>query len=150
MSSGTAASGGSLVAPMRAVQAVQTALAAEHAALWAYGVLGPRAGENDDLAEASFDAHRLGRDRLVGWLTRRHHRPVPARPGYRLPFPVRDAEDAAALARRLEDGCGNAYAAVVAASEPGELRDLAIDRLIDCATRRVKWGGQPMPFPGHP
>ena len=132
------------------VAAAQRALAAEHATVWAYGIIGPRSGDEKALDTTSFDAHRNARDDLIAWLTAHGEQPVAARPGYELPFRIGDSGDAAALARRVEDGCCNAFAPLVAASADSELRKLAVDQLIACATRRMEWGGAPLRFPGLP
>jgi len=132
------------------IAAAQTSLAAEHAALWAYSVLGPRAGSRRSLAELSFGLHRDARDALVEWLRAAGATPVVTRAGYRLPFALAGAGDAAALARRLEDGCGNAYAALVGVAQDLVLRGSAVSELATCARRRVSWGGVPQTFPGLP
>ena len=132
------------------IDAAQRALAAEHAALWAYGVLGPRSGSRSALARDAFGSHREARDSLTSWLVSVGVDPVTTRPGYQLPFPLAGAADAAALARRLEDGCGNAYATLTATTAVPALRALATAQLDDCAGRRVAWGATPQTFPGLP
>ena len=132
------------------IAAAQTALADEHAAIWAYGVLGPRAGSRRSLAGLTFVQHRDARDVLVEWLRAAEATPVSTRAGYRLPFALTGASDAAALARRLEDGCGNAYAALLGVARDASLRRLATTELVTCAHRRVSWGGVPQTFPGLP
>jgi Domain of unknown function (DUF4439) len=130
--------------------AAQGALADEHASIWAYSVLGPRAGSRRSLADVSFVQHRDARDLLVQWLRSAGAIPVGTRAAYRLPFPLATSTDATALARRLEDGCGNAYATLVGAAVGASLRRLATTGLLDCAQRRVSWGGVPQTFPGLP
>jgi Domain of unknown function (DUF4439) len=132
------------------IAAAQTALADEHAAIWAYGVLGPRAGSRQSLAGLTFVQHRAARDVLVEWLRATGATPVGTRAGYRLPFALAGSSDAAALARRLEDGCGNAYAALLGVAQDASLRQLAVTELVSCAHRRVSWGGIPQTFPGLP
>lgn len=132
------------------IAAAQTALADEHAAMWAYSTLGPRAGSRRSLAGLTFVQHRNARDLLVEWLRTAGATPVGTRAGYRLPFAIAGSSDAAALARRLEDGCGNAYAALVGVAQDAPLRLLAVTELVACARRRVAWGGVPQTFPGLP
>jgi hypothetical protein len=132
------------------VAAAQTALAAEHAAMWAYGILGPRAGSRRSLAVATFTRHRDARDRLIEWLRAAGATPVGTMAAYRLPFALTGATDAAALARRLEDGCGNSYAALIGVATDAPLRVLAVSELAICAQGRVSWGGIPQTFPGLP
>jgi hypothetical protein len=133
----------------RAVDAAQQALAAEHAARWAYGVLTPHAGVREPLGLPSLLAHQDHRDALVDWLRARHADPVVARPGYALPFDVDSAASAASLARRVEDGCARQWVQVIQAAvgDPGLLR-LAQAGLADSAGRRVRWGGVPDALPG--
>jgi hypothetical protein len=132
------------------VAAAQSALADEHAAMWAYSVLGPRAGSRRSLAGHSYVQHRDARDQLTQWLVTAGATPAGTRAGYRLPFVLSDPGDAAALARRLEDGCGNAYASLVGAAADASLRVVAVGQLAGCAHRRVSWGGIPQTFPGLP
>src|SRR3954451_1114588 len=104
----TAAPGPDAVAPEDA--ALQEALAATHAAVWGYGVVGaalPVAAR--DPAYADEQAHRDLRDQLAGLLTARQVDPVAAQAAYRLPFPVLSAVDAAALAVTLEEGTSKAW-----------------------------------------
>lgn len=50
---------------MSTLDAVQAALAAEHAAVYGYGVVGARIGDDrEDEATAAYDAHRARRDAL--------------------------------------------------------------------------------------
>jgi hypothetical protein len=132
------------------VAAAQAALADEHAAMWAYSVLGPRAGSQRSLAQRSFAQHRDARDVLVEWVRAGGATPVGTRAGYQLPFELTGPSDAAALARRLEDGCGNTYAALLATAQDASLRRDATTELATCAHRWVSWGGVPQTFPGLP
>ncbi|MGC3005519.1 DUF4439 domain-containing protein, partial [Streptomyces sp. G35A] len=51
----------------RHLRALQAALAAEHAAVYGYGVVGGRIGKDRRAeARAAYDAHRARRDALVG------------------------------------------------------------------------------------
>ena len=131
-----------------AVDAAQQALAAEHAARWAYGVLTPHAGDRVQLGVPSLLAHQDHRDALVDWLRGRDADPVVARPGYALPFAVGTAASAAALARRVEDGCARQWVQVIQAAV-GErvLLRLAQAALAGSAARRVRWGGSPTHCP---
>lgn len=132
-----------------AVDAAQQALAAEHAARWAYGVLTPHAGDREPLGVPSLLAHQDHRDALVDWLRGQDADPVVARPGYALPFDVATAASAASLARRVEDGCARQWVQVIqAAVGERELLQVAQAALADSAARRVRWGGVPDALPG--
>jgi Domain of unknown function (DUF4439) len=132
-----------------AVDAAQQALAAEHAARWAYGVLTPRAGTRQPLGVPSLLAHQDQRDALVDWLRAQKADPVVARPGYALPFRLDSPAAAASLARRVEDGCARQWVQVIQAAV-GEraLLGVAQAALADSAARRVRWGGVPDALPG--
>ena len=132
-----------------AVDAAQRALAAEHAARWAYGVLTPHAGDRAPLGVPSLLAHQDHRDALVDWLRGRHEVPVVARPGYALPFDIATPATVASLARRVEDGCARQWIQVIqAAVGERSLLRLAQTGLSDSGARRVRWGGVPDALPG--
>lgn len=120
--------------------ALADALAAEHAAVWGYGVVGaaldPAAQET---ATASELAHRDVRDRVVGLLSGRGADPVGAQGGYALPFPVLSATDAAALAVVLEDGVAAAWVRVLDQSVERTTRELAVGALTAAESRAVGW-----------
>ncbi len=94
---------------------VRTALAAEHAALYGYGVLGARlSGSLRETAKEMWDGHRAQRDELESILS---GEPVPAAPAYRLPVRVTDARSAARLAAALDDLVA-AYVGLAGLSSP--------------------------------
>ncbi len=131
-------------------EAVQQMLAGEHAAVYAYGVLGGRLAPDTALQVAANDAyltHRTRRDDLVALLRSQGAAPVAAEAGYALPQPVDTPAQARAVARRVEDRCSVLYAQVVA-STTGRIRAYAIDALINAATRGMAWGATSVPLPG--
>ncbi|MGY5106639.1 DUF4439 domain-containing protein, partial [Streptomyces sp. 900105245] len=76
------------VADKAEVAALQAALAAEHAAVYGYGVVGGRIGEHGRTeARAAYDAHRARRDALVREVRDLGGEPVAASAAYALPFP---------------------------------------------------------------
>ncbi|CAM5699683.1 hypothetical protein SGLAM104S_04955 [Streptomyces glaucescens] len=80
--------------------ALQAALAAEHAAVYGYGVVGGRIREERRAeVRAAYDAHRARRDALAREVRDLGGEPVAAAAGYALPFPVTDAESAQARRR---------------------------------------------------
>lgn len=132
------------------VASAQDVLAGEHAAVYAYGVVGgvlDPAGSAAERARSAYEAHVTRRDRIEDRLRGLGEEPVAAEPGYALPEQVTDAGDAARLARRVEDRCGVLHAALVAASI-GDLRAAAVGWLSDCATRGLTWGAAPVALPG--
>ncbi|MFF3321104.1 ferritin-like domain-containing protein [Streptomyces sp. NPDC002889] len=135
-------------ATLKAVQAVQAALAAEHAAVYGYGVVGGRVGDDREAdAEAGYAAHRARRDALTRTVRDLKGEPVAAAPAYELPFPVPDEAAAVRLAAALEDGVAGAYSDLVRATE-GPLRVEAAVALREAAVRAVRWRGSGVAFPG--
>ena len=137
--------------------ALQDALAAAHAAIWGYGVVGATTAEGDrGPVDGARAAHRDVRDQLAALLDSRGVQPVPTQPAYRLPFPVLSAVDAAALAVTLEDGVATAWAWVLDQATERSTRELAVGVLTATELRAVGWraaaGRTPVTsaFPGLP
>jgi Domain of unknown function (DUF4439) len=123
--------------------ALREALAAEHTAVWGYGVVGAALGaERRAGAVAAESAHRDVRDRLTALLEERKADPVPAKAAYELPFPVISAVDAAKLAVVLEDGVAAAWVRVLDRAAERSTRQLAVDVLGATEVRAVTWRGQ--------
>jgi hypothetical protein len=112
------------------------ALAAEEAAIYAYGLVGIRLNGADerDEARAAQQAHRERRDYLVSTLKQ-----PPASPaGYELPFPVTDRAAALKLAIQVEDGVAQAWWPVLTISQDAD-RTTALAALTDAAVRATRW-----------
>ncbi|NJP53696.1 ferritin-like domain-containing protein [Streptomyces sp. SBST2-5] len=132
----------------RELRALQAALAAEHAAVYGYGVVGGRIGkERRGEVRAAYDAHRARRDVLVRQVRDAGATPVAAAAGYALPFAVPDAAAAVRLAAELEDRVAGIYADLVRDST-GERRRAAAEALREAAVRSVRWSGKSVAFPG--
>ncbi|MBD0422277.1 ferritin-like domain-containing protein [Streptomyces sp. TRM S81-3] len=132
----------------RELDALQAALAAEHAAVYGYGVVGGRIGEERRAeARAAYDAHRARRDVLARDVRDLGGRPVAAAAGYALPFAVPDQRAAARLAAELEDRVAGVYSDLVRAAG-GERRAAAAQALREAAVRAVRWRGGSVAFPG--
>jgi Domain of unknown function (DUF4439) len=132
------------------------ALAAEEAAIYAYGPIGVRLTGGDRAeARAAEAAHRTRRDVLVSRLAELRASAAPAPAGYDLPFAVTDRTSALRLAVHVEDGVAQAWRAALPATEGGD-RATALDALTDAAVRATRWrriaGVTPLtlPFPGRP
>ena len=137
--------------------ALQEVLAALHAAVWGYGVVGDALPESGrDPARAGEAVQRDLRDRVAELLDSRKVDPVGARAGYALPFPVLSAHDAASLAVTLEDGVARAWVRLLDRATRRSTRQLAVDSLAAAELRAVEWrataGTTPVtsPFPGLP
>ncbi|POX43635.1 DUF4439 domain-containing protein [Streptomyces sp. Ru71] len=130
------------------LKALQAALAAEHAAVYGYGVVGGRIGEARRAeARAAYDAHRARRDALAREVRERGAQPVAAAVAYALPFPVPDSATAVRLAADLEERVAGVYSDLVRASEGQRRRDAA-GAVREAAVRAVRWRGGSVAFPG--
>lgn len=129
-------------------KALQTALAAEHAAIYGYGVVGAHGGEEYAMAaDRDWNVHRAHRDTLVALLRQRHLEAPGAKPAYALPFDVTTPRTAARLAAHLEDGIAAAYLVLVGVQDV-KLRSLGARMLRDATVRGARWGGSTAAFPG--
>ncbi|MEV0624104.1 ferritin-like domain-containing protein [Nonomuraea sp. NPDC050404] len=133
------------------IEKLRKALAAEHAVLFAYGLLGARtSGGLRAKMSAAFDAHRARRDRLRTHITARGGKPAESDPSYALPFFPSNATLAVNLAVRLETGVVAAYLELAAARDP-ELRAYAALAMQEAVGRSYSFRpDQPVAFPGMP
>ncbi|MFD4770025.1 ferritin-like domain-containing protein [Streptomyces niveus] len=132
----------------RALDAAQAALAAEHAAVYGYGVVGGRVGdERRPEATNAYDAHRARRDTLARTVRDLGGKPLAAAAAYALPFEVPDSAAAVRLATDIEDRIAGVYSDLVRAAE-GPLRQDAAGALREAAVRAVRWRGSGVTFPG--
>ncbi|MET9224184.1 ferritin-like domain-containing protein [Streptomyces sp. NPDC088197] len=130
------------------LDAAQAALAAEHAAVYGYGVVGGLVGgSRRPEARQAYDAHRARRDVLGRTVRDLGGVPVTAAAGYQLPFPVADAAAALRLAAYLEERVAGAYGDVVR-SAIGDIRRDAAGAMREAAVRAVRWRGGSVAFPG--
>ncbi|WP_031049687.1 ferritin-like domain-containing protein [Streptomyces sp. NRRL F-5650] len=130
------------------LDALQAALAAEHAAVYGYGVVGGRIGDDRRTeARAAYDAHRARRDALAREVRGLGGEPVAAAAGYALPFSVPDSAAAVRLAAELEDRVAGVYSDLVRAAE-GAGRSTAAGALREAAVRAARWRGGSVAFPG--
>jgi hypothetical protein len=132
------------------VAALQTALAAEQAASYGYGIVGSHlAGKRFAAAASDCVAHERARDRLTSMISARGGQPSAAAAAYRLPISVHSAATAVALAVHLERHVTAAYLGLVAAPDPA-LRRFAAQNMRACAVRAAQWSGRTQAFPGLP
>ncbi|MET9502234.1 ferritin-like domain-containing protein [Streptomyces sp. NPDC006622] len=130
------------------VTALQAALAAEHAAVYGYGVVGGRISEaRRTEARAAYDAHRARRDTLAREVRALGTEPIAASAAYALPFAVADSAAAVRLATELEERVAGVYSDLVRATT-GALRREAAGALREAAVRAVRWRGGSVAFPG--
>ena len=132
------------------IAGLQAALAAEHAAVYGYGVIGAVvSGATETLARADWLAHQEARDTLEAMLVKLGATPVAADPAYQLPFPVTGEASAVRLAAFLEDGVTEAYLGLVAVTDR-TLRSFGALAMQPPANRALAWRGSTVAFPGMP
>ncbi len=134
---------------MTLLDALQATLAAEHVAVYGYGVCGGRLRGTSQLAAitAAYDTHRSRRATLRELVTAANGSPVPAAAAYDIGDPITTPSQALALAVTVERGAAAAYADLVAAAS-GSLRSSASAWLAESAVRVLGWGAAPTTFPG--
>lgn len=133
------------------------ALEAEHAAVYAYGVIAAFANPTRSAqVDADVAAHRALRDALIDSLKAAGTTPPRAAAGYTTPFPVVDPISAAHLAAQTESDVCVAWRSVVENGDSAETRGFATDALTATAVRCALWrsalGLDPwtLAFPGQP
>ena len=131
------------------VSALQSALAAEHAAVYGYGVVGAYlTGSPQATATTDWVAHQVARDRLEAMLrSLASSQPTAAAVAYQLPVAVRNAREAVALAVLLEERIATAYLGLVALSNTA-IREYGAQQVQASALRAAAWRGNTVAFPG--
>jgi hypothetical protein len=116
------------------------AVAAEHAAIYGYGIVSAHSSPNaNDLVSAAMAEHRERREAAIAMLTKRSAKaPLPAA-GYQLPIPVNNAGDAANLAVRMEEDCAVAWRAVLEQASSEQDRAFAVAALTEAAVTAARW-----------
>lgn len=137
---------------MTPVEALQKALAAEHAAVHLYGLLGARSSQSRQpslfrrLTDA-FQDHRATRDRLTVLISRAGADPVAAEVDYDVPGPTDTAVQIEAVARTVEQRVTLTYGELVE-NTAGTDRRWAITALDAAALRELDFGLAASDFPG--
>ncbi|HSS67803.1 MAG TPA: ferritin-like domain-containing protein [Nocardioidaceae bacterium] len=137
------------------VGAQQACLAAEHAAVYVYGVIGGRiAGlrapaDVVERVDESYEFHRGRRDFLDQAIRDLGADPVAAEPAYALPVTPASLRQCQRLARYVENRCTQTYAYAVSLASPQTRGRLALD-LAATAVRAAAWGARLDAFPGRP
>jgi hypothetical protein len=134
------------------VDALQTTLAGEHAAVYVFGVLAAQTSESAQpklwaSLDTAYEWHRDARDELVARITATHATPVAAAPSYRLPNAAATADQVEAAALVTERRVTDTYGTLVAETT-GRVRRWAIRSLDESAVRQLRFRGRPEIFPG--
>lgn len=133
-----------------AVDALNKALAAEHAAVYAYGLAAARArGTVRERITGGFNAHRAQRDRLRALVVERGGTPAEAQPAYAVPFTPGSSAQALRLAAQVEDGVAAVYLELAAVADT-DVRRYAAQVLQEVAVRAYTLRPEPTALPGYP
>lgn len=139
---------------MSTLEALQTTLADEHAALYTYGVLGARTSQAAapllyDALTTAYRRHRSRRDQLRTMVTEAGGEPVAAAVAYDVELPVQGVDRLRAAALAVEvDGVETLLALV--AQSTGTVRAWALTEATWSATWQLELGGEPATWPGAP
>jgi hypothetical protein len=139
---------------MSTLDALQTTLADEHAALWTYGVLGARTSQAVtpglyDALTAAYRRHRARRDRLRTLVEEAGGTPVAAAAAYDLDGSLLRSTQVQAAALEIEMTSVETLTALVARSS-GTVRGWALGEATWSATWQLELGGAPQTWPGAP
>lgn len=132
--------------------ALQDALAAEHAATYLFALIGARTSEGGEpelyaALQAAYVEHRDRRDALIGQVAALGATPVGAAAAYTPQGDLTTTDGRWAAALALETGCEATYAALVGMTT-GATRAEAIGFLDETAVRVLSFRGTPEIFPG--
>lgn len=139
---------------MTVLEALQETLAAEHAALYTYGVLGARTSQAStpelyDVLIAGYRRHRARRDRLRLLVAEAGGEPVAAAAAYDLDGRIVRPAQLQAAALGLEEAGASMMLALVARSS-GTVREWALTEATWSASWQLELGGEPQAWPGAP
>lgn len=122
--------------------ALYDAVAAEHAAIYGYGLVSAHVMPDDnDLVSKALAEHRDRREAAIGMLNDRSVKlPLPA-VGYQLPLVVNTPNSAAKLAIRMESDCAVAWRAVLEQADDTAEQDrtFGVTALTQCAVMAARW-----------
>ncbi|MEU4831903.1 ferritin-like domain-containing protein [Streptosporangium sp. NPDC023615] len=139
-----------VAAGRRDERGLDVALAAEYAAVYAYGVIAARTtGGLRATTTAAYNAHRARRDRLRAMIVAAGGRPVEPEAAYELPVTPSTAAQAVELAVLVERGVTGAYLEL-AASPDTAVRTMAALAVQECVTRSYGLRPEIETFPGMP
>ncbi len=139
-----------------AVTTLQRALAAEQAAVWAYGLVAAYSRDDADMINEARAGHLLRRDATAARLVAGGSAAPEPAPAYQVSVAVMDPPSARQLAQDIESDAAGAWRAVIGSTDDAELRGFALLGLSDAAVRLAMWkqvaGVAPstVPFPGQP
>lgn len=151
MSSPSPSSTGNGGAQAGLTTALQSVLAAHHAAVFCYARIGTVLTDPAQVQKARElqATHRVLRDQVMAQLAAAGVAPVAAQASYPAPGPLRSPKDAQDWSLSLEQDCGRAYRYLLtaAATTTGDasglqattIRGAALDQLVESATTALYW-----------
>ncbi|MGL4305773.1 MAG: ferritin-like domain-containing protein [Mycobacteriaceae bacterium] len=120
--------------------ALNVALAAEHAAIYAYGIVAAFSNPNRaNFIAATIASHRARRDSLSALLEQREAHSVSAEAGYTVALTVNDPVTAAQLGLQIEMQTAQAWRSAIERSSVKSDIQLCIDALAQCAIQAASW-----------
>lgn len=129
--------------PDEAVDPLQKALAAEHAALWVYGLVSAfLSAEFGNALKSGRAEHTARRDVLIQAITAASATPVAPEAAYVPAKPVTDGPSAASVVATAEADCAAAWLGVVTHTDDAGVRGLALQALVAAARRGTPWRQQ--------
>ncbi len=135
--------------------AMQAALVAEQAAVWAYGLVAAHARDQADMVADARSGHLLRRDATAARLTAAGASAPEPEAAYQVAVDVQDQNTAWQLAQDIESDVAAAWRVVIGSSDDAEVRGFALTGLSEAAVRLAMWkqvaGINPstIPFPGQ-
>jgi hypothetical protein len=137
-----------------ALAALQSALAAEQAAVWAYGLVAAYARDQAAMIAEARSGHLLRRDATTARIIQGGATAPEPAAAYQVSVGVTDSASALQLAQDIETDAAAAWRVVIGSTDDAELRGFALTGLSDAAVRLAMWkqvsGASPttIPFPG--
>ena len=129
---------------MSVIDAWQAVLAAEHEAVFGYGLLGPQLpAAQQGAARDAQQAHIVLRNATAEAIAAAGQKPVPPQPDYPALYPANNAKAAIRAAITIETTASSAwrffYAELATDSGSAVLRAQAQAALTSCAVRATRW-----------
>jgi hypothetical protein len=136
----TASSPANRPLPADTANALQQALAAEHAALWLYGTASAFVtGSSETEIIAGMGAVQNLRDATERRLTAGGVTPTPAQPAYLVPTQITNQTSALTALAIAESDATTAWRSVLEHTDDAGTRSAALAALIDSAVRQTRW-----------
>ncbi|TCK25361.1 ferritin-like domain-containing protein [Pseudonocardia endophytica] len=125
-----------------AAEALQRALASEHAAIWAFSLATAFVPpDQEPRVRSDLEGHKQLRSFATAQLSQIGKRPVSAQPAYSPPQPVVDAVSAGALLVAAETDTVAAWRSLLERSTSTQLRAIGLRAMVDSTGRLTFWRG---------